>query len=73
MDDKHDSKIERNSKALRHYWNKALDECECGCKTRIFVNSNWICLWNLNEKLKDDGYKIVRDLKEKKILRGRDK
>ena len=60
MEEKHNSKLERNNKAIRHYWNKTTKQCDCGCKVKVFVNSKWICLWKLNEILKEKGYKIVR-------------
>lgn len=63
MEDKNISKLERNSKALRHYWIKEKDMCECGCKIKIYIGGKGICLWKLNEILKENGYKIIRDVK----------
>jgi len=56
----HDSKLERNAISLRHYWNSHTNECECGCKIKIYFGGKGTCLWKLNEILKLDGYKVVR-------------
>ena len=54
------SKIEMNAIHLRHYWNSEKDECDCGCRTKIYINGRWVCLWKLNEILKLEGYKVAR-------------
>ena len=63
MEEKHSSKLERNNNAIRHFWNKTTEKCDCGCRVKVFVNSKWICLWKLNEILKEQGYKVSLSVK----------
>lgn len=57
---KHNSKLERNVVKIRHRWNRTDKQCDCGCKEKIWVNSHWVCLWKLNEILREHGYKVKR-------------
>lgn len=57
--DRHNSKLERNMKLLRHFWQSEREVCDCGCRERIYVKG-WVCLNKLNEMLNEQGYKVVK-------------
>jgi len=51
------------AKRVRHYWQSKNNVCDCGCKTRIYINGKPICLTALIEILNDAGYSVSKNYK----------
>ena len=57
-----------NAKKPKHYWERKPQQCRCGCKIRVFIKKQPICLDSLIEILNKIGYSI-----EKNYVKGKKK